>query len=151
MSGLELSEGKPNLTPVLDMVFQLITFFMLVANFKAAAFDRSLTLPVVGSARPVEVQGERHIVLNIDKEGDLRVYGRSMPIKEYINTEMMVLALEQRRINADFVEGDELPVTVVIRADRATPFAKLNRVIRACQEKGFRKFALKAMDKEQQG
>jgi biopolymer transport protein ExbD len=151
MSGLELSEGKPNLTPILDVVFQLVTFFMLVANFKAAAIDTTLKLPVVGSARPVEIQGERHIVLNIDKEGELRVYGRSMPIKEYINNEMMVLALEQRRINPDFAEGDELPVTVVIRADRATPFPLLNRVIRTCQAKGFRKFALKAMNKEEQG
>jgi biopolymer transport protein ExbD len=150
MSGLEQSEGKPNLTPILDMVLQLITFFMLVANFKAAAIDASLKLPVVGSAKPVEVQGERHIVLNIDKEGELRVYGRVRPFKEYINTEMMVYALEQRRLNPEFVEGDELPVTVVIRADRATPFNLLNRVIRACQTKGFRKFALKAWNQEDQ-
>jgi feruloyl esterase len=43
--------GEPNLTPILDMVFQLITFFMLVINFQAAAVDMSLKLPVVGSAR----------------------------------------------------------------------------------------------------
>ena len=33
------SENEPNLTPILDMVFQLITFFMLVINFKGAAMD----------------------------------------------------------------------------------------------------------------
>ena len=36
----------------------------------------------------------------------------------------------------------------MIRADRATPFKMLNRVIKACQDNGFRKFALKAMNKE---
>jgi biopolymer transport protein ExbD len=35
----------------------------------------------------------------------------------------------------------------VIRADQATPFHLLNRVIQACQQQGFRSFALKAMDK----
>ena len=29
-------KAEPNLTPILDMVFQLITFFMLVINFKSA-------------------------------------------------------------------------------------------------------------------
>ena len=33
------------------------------------------------------------------------------------------------------------------RAARATPFHLLNRVIKACQEHGFRNFSLKAMNK----
>ena len=41
-------KSEPNLTPMLDMVFQLITFFMLVINFKAAEIDQNLSLPVVG-------------------------------------------------------------------------------------------------------
>ena len=38
MSGKLSQEVKaePNLTPILDMVFQLVTFFMLVINFKTA-------------------------------------------------------------------------------------------------------------------
>ncbi len=46
-------KAEPNLTPILDMVFQLITFFMLVINFKAAELDLSLQLPVIGSAKPL--------------------------------------------------------------------------------------------------
>ena len=48
---------EPNLTPILDMVFQLITFFMLVINFKGGALDLSLELPVLGSARPLDTNG----------------------------------------------------------------------------------------------
>jgi biopolymer transport protein ExbD len=47
------SSATPNLTPILDMVFQLITFFMLVINFKAAELDLSLQLPVLMSAKPL--------------------------------------------------------------------------------------------------
>ena len=66
MSELEPSEGKPNLVPMLDMVFQLITFFMLVINFKTASLDRNLLLPAVGSARPVDTGGrDRLLVLNL--------------------------------------------------------------------------------------
>ena len=32
-------KAEPNLTPLLDVVFQLITFFMLVINFSNDNFD----------------------------------------------------------------------------------------------------------------
>ena len=83
MSGQLSSEdvkAEPNLTPMLDMVFQLVTFFMLVINFKSAEMDLSLSLPVVGSARPVETHGQRGLlVLNIDQgRASLKIYGRSI-------------------------------------------------------------------------
>jgi biopolymer transport protein ExbD len=60
------SRVEPNLTPILDMVFQLITFFMLVMNFKAAEIDQTLMLPVLGSAKPLVDGGDlKVIVLNV--------------------------------------------------------------------------------------
>ena len=60
------SKVEPNLTPILDMVFQLITFFMLVMNFKAAELDQALMLPVLGSAKPMPTGSEiKMIVLNV--------------------------------------------------------------------------------------
>ena len=47
-------QAEPNLTPLLDVVFQLITFFMLVINFSNDNYDQRVRLPVAGSARPVE-------------------------------------------------------------------------------------------------
>ena len=67
-------KAEPNLTPLLDVVFQLITFFMLVINFSNDNYDQRVKLPVAGSARPVE-DGEKvdedRLVLNVDKEGHL--------------------------------------------------------------------------------
>jgi biopolymer transport protein ExbD len=150
MSELEGGEGKPNLTPILDMVFQLITFFMLVINFKSASLDLTLKLPVVGSARPVDTKGvESLLILNVDKEGNINVYGRTQPVKEYIAREAMAALIGAYRTQPGLVYGEELPTTVVIRADRATPFRLLNRVIVECQQNGFLKYALKAMTKEE--
>jgi len=147
--GLEGAEGKPNLTPILDMVFQLITFFMLVINFKAASLDLTLQLPVVGSARPVDTKGQVDLlVLNIDKAGNLNVYGVSKPIEAYVAGEAQASMMLARQTNKSIQAGDELPTTVVIRADQATPFKLLMRVIKACQDNGFRNFALKAMNKQ---
>src|SRR5215475_2866769 len=81
-------KAEPNLTPILDMVFQLITFFMLVINFKAAAVDLNLKLPVVGSAQPTDSKNQGELlVLNIDAAGRLRIYGEEQDVDQYIAKE----------------------------------------------------------------
>jgi biopolymer transport protein ExbD len=155
MSGSVSNEAsaEPNLTPMLDMVFQLVTFFMLVMNFKAASMDLSLKLPVVGSAKMVDTKGAVDLlVLNVNAEGHLNVYGQEKKdIQAYLKTEAMTSMLVARRKEPEIKLGDELPSMVVIRADKATPFRLLNRVIVSCQEFGFRNFALKAMNKSEGG
>jgi biopolymer transport protein ExbD len=145
-------KADPNLTPLLDMVFQLITFFMLVINFKSASLDLSLQLPIVGSARPVDTQGQEDLlILNIDQEGYLKVYGArksESEIADYIAAEAQASLFAARRTQPDIQAGDELPTTVVVRADAGTPFKLINRVIAACQKNGYRKFALKAIEKK---
>ena len=144
------ANAEPNLTPILDMVFQLITFFMLVINFKSASMDLSLKLPVVGSARPVGMKGQEELlILNINSLGKLNVYGVEKDIESYIAGEAQASLIAARRTSPDLKDGDELPTSVVIRADKATPFKLLNRVIKTCQDNGFRKFALKAKDREE--
>jgi len=145
------SSAEPNLTPILDMVFQLITFFMLVINFKTAAMDLDLKLPVVGSARPVDTQGQDDLlILNINSQGELKVYGQLVgDVASYIANEAQASLLVARRNNPQIKSGDELPSTVVIRADKSTPFTMLNHVIEACTTNGYRKFAMKAMNKEE--
>ncbi|RLS53889.1 MAG: biopolymer transporter ExbD [Planctomycetota bacterium] len=145
MSGSSSEGGEPDLTPILDMVFQLITFFMLVMNFKAAALDLTLKLPVIGSAMPVDTQGQEELlVLNLSTTGDLTVYGNKVELDGYIAAEAEVSRLAAKRKGEEIEPGGELPTTIVIRSDEASAFKDLYRVIKACQDRGFRKFALKA-------
>jgi biopolymer transport protein ExbD len=142
--------SQPNLTPLLDMVFQLITFFMLVINFKDAALDQSLQLPVLGSARPLDTKGlEDLLVLNIDAEGRLKVYGTQRDVAGYIADEARQEESRLKGKNTPLKPGEELPTMVVIRADRATPFKLLNDIIKTCQSHNYRKFALKAMNRRE--
>lgn len=148
---IEQESAEPNLTPILDMVFQLITFFMLVINFKSASLDMSLKLPVIGSARPVDARGaEEHLVLNIDARGELNVYGRSVAIEAYLANEAKASREAAAARGLKLKPADDLPTNVVIRADRAIPFSLLNRIIKACQANGFRKFSLKAMNRAEE-
>lgn len=143
--------AEPNLTPLLDVVFQLITFFMLVINFTADNYDQRVHLPVAGSARPVEDTqrvSEDRIVLNVDREGHLLVGGQVQPLNEALQTIKHQADLVKLNARAAGLKPDPtggLPTTIVLRADRDTPFSMLFSLITACQTQGFRKFALKAM------
>ena len=47
-ASMSAEKAEPNLTPLLDVVFQLITFFMLVINFSNENYDARVRLPVAG-------------------------------------------------------------------------------------------------------
>ena len=148
MSEMSSERAEPNLTPLLDMVFQLITFFMLVINFKGAALDLSLKLPVLGSARPLEKQGKLEpILLNIDAEGGVHYFNHLEEIEPLMAKEARLL--KQTLKSAGEPAGAEFPVAVIIRADRAVPFHQLNHVIEVCQKHGYRQFSLSAMTKQE--
>ena len=150
MSGHNTSEGvEPNMTPILDMVFQLITFFMLVINFKGESLDLTLQLPVLGSARPLEYAGTLEpIVLNIDQKGGVKAYGQPVDVNVFVPHEAKMLKLQLKALGKPLAEGDELPVPVIIRADKVTDFATVLGVIRLCQAQGYRNIALSAMNRQ---
>ena len=132
MSGSQ-AEGEADLTPILDMVFQLITFFMLVMNFKAAALDLTLKLPVVGSAMPVNTDGkEELLILNLSPTGDLTVYGQKVELERYIAVEADVSRMAAKGKGVEIKAGDELPTTIVIRSDESARFKDSWRPRRRC-------------------
>src|SRR3954470_2776054 len=146
--------ATPNLTPLLDVVFQLITFFMLVINFSSENYDQRVRLPVAGSARPLDGTKvtEDRLVLNIDRDGHLlmsgEVFDPERAVREiHFHADLIKLNAKAAGVKVDPAQG--LPTTVVLRADRATAFAQLFRMITACQAEGFRKFDLKAMSAAQ--
>jgi biopolymer transport protein ExbD len=152
-ASVNADKAEPNLVPILDMVFQLITFFMLVINFKSANMDLNLKLPVVGSARQVDTKGQGDLlVLNINDKGGLMVQGIDRPnIKAFIKEEANSARKQAIQADKNFKEDGELPVTIVVRADRATPFRFVDKVVKVCQEQGYRKFNLMAMNKKAEG
>jgi biopolymer transport protein ExbD len=144
--------AEPNLTPLLDVVFQLITFFMLVVNFSTDNYDKRVRLPIAESARPVEDTqrvSEDRLVLNVDSEGHLLMGGEVQPLHQAINSikrEAELVKLNLRAAGAKPDPTGGLPTTIIFRADKDSTFGSLISLIKACQSSGFRKFALKAMN-----
>lgn len=146
MAGLHQAvKAEPNLTPILDMVFQLVTFFMLVINFKAASLDTSLQLPVIGSALPIESGETDVLVLNVMRDGKLRMNGEIRDAESCIAKEAKAARKNVDGASSKSTASNELATTVIIRADRTTPYHLIHQVIQACQTHGFRSFQYRAL------
>ena len=151
-ASVNAESAEPDLTPLLDVVFQLITFFMLVINFTNDNYDQRVKLPVAGTARPVEDAdkiSEDRLVLNVDKQGHLLINGESLLLNKAVSeikhqADLVKLNLKAAGKKPDASGG--LPTTIILRADRDTPFTLLYSLITSCQANGFHKFALKAMN-----
>src|SRR3954463_5963577 len=61
--------SDPNLTPLLDLVLQLVMFFMLVANFVMDELSDKIHLPIASQAKPLTAKDANIHYLNISKEG----------------------------------------------------------------------------------
>src|SRR5262245_39714658 len=74
-------EVDVNLTPLLDLVLQLIMFFMITVNFvRYEQFDPSVVLPVAQYAVPLATSTEEPIVLNLDPDGKLAGVERQLDL-----------------------------------------------------------------------
>jgi biopolymer transport protein ExbD len=145
-------KAEPNLTPLLDVVFQLITFFMLVINFSSENYDQRVRLPVAESAVPVAEEArvsEDRLVLNVDKEGHLLMGGEMQPLHQAIQTIKHQADLVKLNLKAVGTKPDPsgaLPTMIILRVDKDATFSSLISLIKACEAQGFRKFQFKAMN-----
>jgi biopolymer transport protein ExbD len=130
--------AEADMTPMIDMVFQLIAFFMVLLNFAEDAQDQRIRLPASELAKPPEGPTESPLNLQLTKDGNVLFNGDEIPVggmKPYLLREAQVLQRTGRTPDQ---------AHVIIRADGSTPTGKVQELIRSCQENHFEKFSLRA-------
>src|SRR5438309_3935268 len=81
--------SEPNLTPLLDLVLQLVMFFMLVANFVLDELSDKIHLPIASQAKPLTAKDQNITYLNVNREGKvLALHKDPMASPEEIRTFM---------------------------------------------------------------
>jgi biopolymer transport protein ExbD len=131
----------PNLTPLLDMVLQLVMFFMLVANFVMDELSDKINLPIASQAKPLTAKDPSVHYLNVTKDGKVILpVGDALTTKAEIVFHMNQLA----RTHALGEQKAREQVTVIIRADKDTRFQNIHKTMLAIKEAGFRKLQLRA-------
>lgn len=115
---------KPDLAPLIDVVFLLLIFFMLTFAVSGQGLD--LTLP---SGVSSEVKNESILVVNIDHQGVIRMGGE-------------VLALESLTADLRKALKDRENKTVSIQADNETLYDLFVKVFDMARLAGAEKFSL---------
>lgn len=129
-----------DLTPMIDMTFQLIAFFMVLINFTQSEQNERVQLPASELAKPPKAPLEYPITLHVTKDAQVIVGGQEVPI-EAIHP---FLVKEKQALESEGRPQDD--ATIIIRADRDTETGKVQYLIQRCQDDGFERFALRARE-----
>ncbi len=143
---------EADMTPMIDMVFQLVAFFMIVTNFEQQQADERVKLPADPLAAERKEVRKEDLVLNIgyirDKDGNkindtalVFLPGENMSVIQYGQERLPIEAAVQKAKGGEELLHD---TTVSIRADSDVPGGLIQELIKYAQEAGFLKFALKA-------
>jgi biopolymer transport protein ExbD len=115
-------DAKIQMTPMIDMTFLLLVFFMVTSKITKEQKKLEITLPTARTAvQPDDISGRD--IINIDGQG--RLYAGDRPLEM---TELKRY-LKQRLI-------DYPPLKISVRADARTPAKQIKEVMRAAAEAG---------------
>src|SRR5947199_234287 len=85
--------AEPNLVPLLDLVLQLIMFFMMCAQFAVMEqTDKGIQLPLAQQAKPIPDTGPDVVFLGVNDRGEVKVVGRPRPL---VNDDEITVFLRQ--------------------------------------------------------
>jgi biopolymer transport protein ExbD len=152
-SKMSSGDVELDMTPMIDIVFQLITFFLLVNNFEQTEADERVKLPKDSLAKPPEVKVKHEMTLNVGYLRNLQGE-RTNPaafLFNFADKDMLPplskdtetgLAREARIYKQQGTDPKD--VTIRIRSDGDVPTGEVQQLIKLCQDQGYEKFAISA-------
>lgn len=131
----ELGEPEFSMAPLIDIVFQLLIFFMVATTYDKASKERELgiELPVAASAEE-PAHAPEELVIGVFRDGRLSLAGRSVD-----RAELESALGEAARANAS--------VPVTIRGDRLVHHEDVVSVIDACGLAGLSNVAVGTLER----
>jgi biopolymer transport protein ExbD len=140
-------KADPNLVPLLDLVFQLIMFFMICVNFVSEQVNEDIKLPVAQSARVMD-KGEVDVLfLNVDQHGKVMVPGRQKPLittgeKTFYLSQQHADTLRSMKDKGD--KSGQVKTSIIIRADLGANYGDIFELMHLCRAAGYQKVQLRA-------
>ncbi len=126
-----------NMTPLIDVVFQLLIFFLVSSHLARQEAQMALPLPSAASGAESRAEDERpRITLNVLADGALVLVGRRIQPTQ----------LEERLRGVVAEEGAEVELRV--RADRDVPYRHVEPVLVASSRAGLSNVTFAVIDSE---
>ncbi len=116
------SQLSIEMTPMIDMVFLLLIFFLVATSFHQEEREMQIALPVAQSAGPISL-ALRELVINVDGQGRIIVSGREISPEDLHGIVVDALAANPEQ-------------KVTIRGDRSVAYEAVVRVLDICKVGG---------------
>ena len=130
--------AEMDMTPMIDVTFQLIAFFMFVLNFSDVDQDQRINLPSSELAKPADVPYEQPLTIQMTGANTVLFGGDELTLGG-----LQAALMREAQIIRAHPDKKTSDVTVVIRADRAAKAGKVQEVIQMAQKAEFDNFALR--------
>jgi biopolymer transport protein ExbD len=124
-----------SLTPLIDVVFLLLIFFLVASRFAMEEHELPVELPTASSAVPM-MQRPRELVIDVDISGKIFIDGQPRSAEQL--DEVLQRAVASNPTNQ----------TVVIRADRRTEFQAVVVAMDACNRSGIADYVVVTRQQE---
>ena len=125
-----------SLTPLIDVVFLLLIFFLVTSEFEEEERRLDIVLPSATSAVPMTSK-PREVVVDIDAEGAVYLSGQRTSLQEL------------QRLLQIAVSNNPTNQSVVIRADRDTSFQPVVSVMDVCNKTGVSDYSVTTQEAPQ--
>ncbi len=119
----QLGRNRPvefNVTPLIDVVFLLIIFFLVSSHLVQQETQVELELPAAASGREILQSKIARVTINLLRGGELLLGSESVEVEQVSRR----LEVERQRTSGD--------LEVRIRADRTVPYRYVEPVLLAC-------------------
>jgi biopolymer transport protein ExbD len=151
----DANECDPNMTPLLDVVLQLIMFFMITVNFvRVESLTDKVVLPVAETAIPSEKSGEAWIYLNVGKDGKIIRAGMDdLGLDDEDGRKEFRVFLKKSAEEIEFSahrrghEGEVL-MTIILSAHEDAREGQIFQILDSCQKAGFKHWKIRALTRE---
>lgn len=151
------SSCEPNLTPLLDLVLQILMFFIVTVNLASEANAGDVPLPESQTARALPKDGVKDpIFVNLLYKSDTRKHEVILPLRHRINPangqqepippmSQAEARRELQKLFEDLSRQGEVKNQVIIRAHRDAEYNEVFQVLQSCSDAGFRNLNVRAL------
>ena len=122
-----------NLTPLIDVVFLLLIFFMVSTTFEKTS---KLKIDLPEASAQATQQENKKIVIGIDVKGRYYINDRQL-----VNTQLKTLKIALVKI-----AGDNKEMPIVLRADAKTPHQAVVRAMDAASQVGLTRLSISTLE-----
>lgn len=110
------------MTPMIDIVFLLLIFFLVATTFREEEREMQVALPFASSSAPISTMLKEFIV-NVIEDGTIIVGGRRID-----DAELRTMVRDAVAVNPE--------QKVTVRGDRGTAYANIIQVLDVCKNEG---------------